>query len=254
MEFFFNRIFLSFFLFSGPFAQLTFVCFRMHSKQAHASQSYFSASRHFGSGIHSNHVVIFIYYCKWSVSLEGSACSFSTFQRFSLWSTPNYNTTQRKLSIWKKNKRQREIKQSHSLVVYPFSRRTFNRVTVNGECVLQKRVRRRIQLMNCVNRNLDSSFIRTLKLYQCNCKKKIFVFLSGLWKDFRWLAIERTALRLNSDFFLAKKTEKSFHLLLPLAVQCLDDAHKMPKKAIHHESMNFFDLMKNDCGAASSHR
>lgn len=73
-----------------------FECTRS-KRTPHASiptpQSYFSASRHFGSGIHSNHVVIFIYYCKWSVSLEGFACSFSTFQRFFLFSLPSTSST-----------------------------------------------------------------------------------------------------------------------------------------------------------------
>lgn len=122
-------------------------------------------------------------------------------------------------------------------------------VTVNGECVLQKRLRRRIQLIkNCGNRNLDSdsSFIRTLKLVSVHLhssplyRKIICTFFSVFWKDFCWL-VELTALRLKFWFFFS--SHKNWETFLLLALQCLDVA---TKKDIHRKSMNFIDSMKND--------
>lgn len=63
------------------------LCIRILSKQVHATitPQCGAASRHFDSGIHSNHVVIFIYYIvnEAYLSLSGVFfCSFSTFQHF----------------------------------------------------------------------------------------------------------------------------------------------------------------------------
>lgn len=150
---------------------------------------------------------------------------------------------------------------------------------------IQKRLQRRTQLTNCVNRKQRTPFnhrfcesVRTaccvpqsVHFHSSALDKKFisnFLFFppSGLWKDFRWplnrmvqsefaspppLSLFVSTLARSFCLFRQKCCEK-VQMKINIAVA----AWRRPNvyDGSNHKSMKFLDLMKNDGGAASSHR